>query len=413
MSRARGNPRMTRKHMARAQRDCIMSRWITGAAVAVGIAVFGLIAFAFFGVDFVESRQSIATVNGEELSVRAFKARVRLIQLSMINEYQYAQSILQIYAEEPNISAIYQQRLQQLSSELDNPGLHGQRALDGLIKDTLVRQEANARGIFVTQEDIMRTVAEKDFNFYPDGTPTPQLSLTPNPAAQVTAAPSATASEGSGTPSSSPTPRPTATAYTEEAYQINYAEQMASFKDLGILEEDYLDVIESELYQEKLMANLEQELARDEDQVWLRHIMVEDADEARSVIARIADGEAWEDLAAELSLDILTKDDGGDLGWLTNQDINIEYGDAFTIVAFASDVDEVAGPLQTDSGWHVIQIMGHEVRPLSDAAFEQLLQSEYDDLIEESMAQGDIELKENWTDYIPFASELVSQVMPE
>jgi peptidyl-prolyl cis-trans isomerase D len=433
MSRGRGTPRMTRKHLAKAQRDRILSRWIIGGAIAIGVAVFGLLAFAFFGVPILEERQPIATINGEVVTVRDFKARVRLIQLSMINEFQYAQNILQIYADEPSISAFYQQRIEQLSSELDNPGLQGQRALEGMINEILIRQEANSRGIFVTREEVDDAVAVKDFNYYAEGTPTPQPSPTARPSptaqpsptadptAQATTTPSPTPTEveaqpsatpsSDATPISSPTPIPTATPYTEEAFLAAYGVQMEFLAELGIREEDYLTVTEGELYLERLMAEVEQELAREEDQVWLRHILVEEADEARSVLQRLADGEIWEDLAAELSLDDLTKNDGGDLGWLASQDLAADYGNAFAIVAFATEIDDTAGPLETESGWHAIQILGHEVRTLSDFDFEQRLQDAFDDLLEDLRTEGEVEVDEDWPDYIPHPSELARQVL--
>lgn len=425
MSSARAKPQMTRKHLARAQRDRILSRWILGGTIAVMITVLGLLAFAFFGVEIIENRQAIATINGEVVSVREFKARVRLIQLSMINEYQYAQTIVQVYAAEPSISSYYQQRIDQLASELNNPALQGQQALDGLINEILVRQEANARGIFVTREEIDRTIAERDFGYFAEGTPTPQPSPTADLSASPTVTPSATPTEEvpstptataapatiTATPSSSPTPQPTATPYTEEGFLASYAKQMDFFMEAGIREEDYLAVIESELYLEKLMEALEQDLAREEDQVWLRHIQVLEADEGRSVLERLAGGEIWEDLAAELSLDELTKDDGGDLGWLSSQELNADYGSAFAILAFAAAIDETSGPVQSESGWHVIQILGHEFRTLSDFEFDQRLQAAYDDLLAELEAQGEIESDENWPDYVPDASNLARQVL--
>ncbi len=428
MSRGRGTPRMTRKHLARAQRDRILSRWILGGTIVVGVAVVGLVAFAFFGVGFIEERQPIVTVNNEVVTIRDFKARVRLIQLSMINQYQYAQNILQIYGDDPSLSAYYQQLIDLLTSELDDPGLQGQRALEGMIDEILIRQEANERGIFVTREDVNKAVAEKDFNYYAEGTPTPQPSPTTDPAAQITVTPSATPTETDpdaevtvtpsatppeaedATPTSSPTPRPTATAYTEEAFLANYAAQMAFLEEIGIREEDYLAVTEGELYTQRLMADIEEGLSREEDQVWLRHIQVEEADEGRDVLARLDAGETWEDLAAELSLDVLTKDDGGDLGWLASWELNADYGDPFAIVAFATEVNEITGPLETDSGWHVIQILGHEVRPLSDFDFEQRLQDEFDNLLSGLMAEAEMDLHDDWSDYIPDARDLAAQI---
>jgi len=434
MSRARAKPETSRKHLARAQRDRIQSRWVFGVAIVIGVTVIGLIAFAILGVNFIEARQPIVTINGEDVTIRQFKARVRLMQFSMINEYQYSQSILQLYADEPSISVYYQQRLEQLASELDNPGLQGQRALEELMNEVLLRQEANARGIFVNREDIDPIVAEQDFNYYAQGTPTPQPSSTPRPSAttdpavQTAITPSATPEDEvaatatsnptatvgvAATPTSSPTPLPTATAYTEDAFLVEYADRMTFFEELGILEEDYLALFESGLYRERLLDALDQEFSMEEDQVWLRHILVADADQARIALERFENGEAWEDLAAELSQDVSTQSEGGDLGWHGRTEINRDYGEAFGIIAFASPMGEVAGPFQTVSGWHIIQLMGHEVRIMTDVEFEQRVQAEFDALVSGLFNQAEIEIDEKWLNYVPHASELASQVVPD
>jgi len=426
MSGARAKPETTRKHLARAQRDRIQSRWVLGVSIVIGVTVIGLVAFAILGVNFIEARKPIVTINGEDVTIRQFKARVRLMQFSMINEYQNAQTILQIYADEPSFSAFYQARLEQLTAELNNPGLQGQRALEELINEVLVRQEANARGVFVSRGEIDAFVAEQGFNFYAQGTPTPQPSPTTDPAAQATISPSATHVEEvaatatsnptptvgvAETPTSSPTPLPTATAYTEDAFLVEYGERMTLFEELGIKEEDYLALFESELYKQRLVEALEKEFSRQEDQVWLRHILVADADQARIALERFENGETWEDLAAELSQDVSTQSDGGDLGWHGSTEITRDYEETFSIIAFASPIGEVVGPMQTSDGWNIIQVIGHEVRMLTDIEFEQRIRAEFDALESGLFTQAEVVIDEKWSNYIPNASELASQVL--
>jgi hypothetical protein len=44
--------------------------------------------------------------------------------------------------------------------------------------------------------------------------------------------------------------------------------------------------------------------------------------------------------------------------------------DAFETAAFAGEVGEIVGPVQTSFGWHLIQIVDHAVRRLDSAAYE-------------------------------------------
>jgi parvulin-like peptidyl-prolyl isomerase len=407
MSRARGKPKVTRKHIARAERDQVMTRWILGITIALGVVVAGLLAFAFFGVGYVEARKPIATVNGEVITIRDFKARVRLLQMSVLNEYQYAQTLLQIYASDATMSSYYQQRIQQLEEELGNPLLQGQRAMEGLVTQNLVRQEANARGIYVTRAEVDEAAAMSDFNYYINGTPTPQPTATTDPAAQATTTAGAAPQEADdATPTSSPTPWPTATAYTEEAFQANYAEQMEFFADLDITEADYLSLTEARLYAEKLTDDLRQGLPEEEDMVFIRHILLATPEEGDIVLERLDAGEAWEDIAVVMSLDGMTSDSGGYLGWLTYGDLMSAYGEEFADLSFEAEIEEVIGPLETVYGWHMLQVVMHEVRELTESDVNRVVQFRFEELLSTLEEQGDIEIDENWQEYIPSISGL-------
>jgi parvulin-like peptidyl-prolyl isomerase len=412
MSRAQANPRMTRKHMARAQRDRVLSRWIIGVMIAIGTVVVGLVAFAFLGVNYIEARQPIIEINGEVVTIREYKARVRLVQFSMINECQNIQNILQFYADDPSITTYYQQRLDQLAAELNSPFTQGQQAIQELMDEVLMRQAAIARGITVSRDEIDAAVAVQAFSFYRDGTPTPQPSPTADPTALASIAATSTPSPEVGTPTSSPTPNPTPTAYTEEAFLVEYADRMQFYEEIGILEEDYLALFEADLYAQRLRSDLEQELPTEEDQVWLRHIQVADVEEAQDVRERLRNGESWDDLAAELSLDVLTSNDGGDLGWLGHRDVVSRHGEIFGIIAFSLSVDEFSGPVESNDGWHIIHVIGHEVRPLSETTLVQRLQEAYDELLAALMADAEVVIDDSWVEYTPHAYDLARDVAP-
>jgi parvulin-like peptidyl-prolyl isomerase len=403
---------MTRKHMARAQRDRVLSRWIIGVMIAIGTVVVGLVAFAFLGVNYIEARQPIIEINGEVVTIREYKARVRLVQFSMINEYQNIQNILQFYADDPSITTYYQQRLDQLAAELNSPFTQGQQAIQELMDEVLMRQAAIARGITVSRDEIDAAVAVQAFSFYRDGTPTPQPSPTADPTALASIAATSTPSPEVGTPTSSPTPNPTPTAYTEEAFLVEYADRMQFYEEIGILEEDYLALFEADLYAQRLRSDLEQELPTEEDQVWLRHIQVADVEEAQDVRERLRNGESWDDLAAELSLDVLTSNDGGDLGWLGHRDVVSRHGEIFGIIAFSLSVDEFSGPVESNDGWHIIHVIGHEVRPLSETTLVQRLQEAYDELLAALMADAEVVIDDSWVEYTPHAYDLARDVAP-
>ena len=87
-------------------------------------------------------------------------------------------------------------------------------------------------------------------------------------------------------------------------------------------------------------------------QVRAAHILVESEDEAEAARARVEAGEAFADVAAEVSLDTATAAGGGELGWFTRE----AFATPFTDVAFATEPGAMSVPVETEFGWHVIRV---------------------------------------------------------
>lgn len=90
--------------------------------------------------------------------------------------------------------------------------------------------------------------------------------------------------------------------------------------------------------------------------VCAHHILVETEEQANAVIDRINAGEAFEDIAAELSTDTGSGSQGGDLGCNAPS----AYVPTFADAILAAPVGEVYGPVQSDFGFHVIRVDSRE-----------------------------------------------------
>ncbi|TDO02986.1 MULTISPECIES: SurA N-terminal domain-containing protein [Halomonas] len=106
------------------------------------------------------------------------------------------------------------------------------------------------------------------------------------------------------------------------------------------------------------------------------HIMVTYGDarsraEAEAILERVqqrlAEGEAFAELAAEVSEDTSTSDDGGDLGVISRG----FFGDAFEQAAFSLGEGEVSGIVETDNGLHLIKVTDID-RPSFEESRDQL-----------------------------------------
>lgn len=135
-----------------------------------------------------------------------------------------------------------------------------------------------------------------------------------------------------------------------------------------------------------------------EEQVWARHILVATEEEADAVLARLDAGEDWSALAAELSTDTTNKDLGGDLGWFS-RDTMVE---PFANAAFELRIGEISQPVQSDFGWHIIQVLGHEQRrPLTGSVFDQRVQQAYDAFVAGLREKYTWEIFDNWQSIVP------------
>jgi parvulin-like peptidyl-prolyl isomerase len=96
--------------------------------------------------------------------------------------------------------------------------------------------------------------------------------------------------------------------------------------------------------------------------VHARHILVDSEQGATDVLTRLQNGEDFAALAASLSKDVTTREQGGDLGWFVEGEL---LEPVLTQVAFSLNEGQIGGPVATRLGYHVIQKLGSEERPLT------------------------------------------------
>jgi parvulin-like peptidyl-prolyl isomerase len=161
-------------------------------------------------------------------------------------------------------------------------------------------------------------------------------------------------------------PTPTATPYTLEGFQKNVKDYITNSKNLGITEQDLRSMMEARLYRQKLEDQVTADTKPYEEEVWARHILVPDEAAALAVEERLKKGEDFGTVAKQVSTDTSNKDQGGDLGWFPRGQMVKEFED----VAFSLKIGEISQPVKTQFGYHIIQVLGHENRPLNGQDFQ-------------------------------------------
>ena len=111
------------------------------------------------------------------------------------------------------------------------------------------------------------------------------------------------------------------------------------------------------------------------DEIHARHILVSSEDDAKAIKAQLDGGADFAALAKEKSIEPGAKDSGGDLGYFTQDKMVKPFGDA----AFALKVNEISQPVQTQFGWHIIQVLDRRpaAKPTLEAMTQQIGQSLY------------------------------------
>jgi len=194
----------------------------------------------------------------------------------------------------------------------------------------------------------------------------------------VTGSPSPQVPEAAGTPAmASPTIaltqdeiRQTATANFD-----TYSSQVFDLTHMN--HDDYIRLVaRPALARDLVTGYFEQKIGQSAEQVHARHILVGTKELADKIEAELAaDPGRFEELAKEDSIDTGTAPTGGDLGWFTRGVMVAPFED----VAFSLQPGEISEPVQTQFGWHIIEVLAHEDnRALTDEQISQTVSAETD-----------------------------------
>ena len=99
----------------------------------------------------------------------------------------------------------------------------------------------------------------------------------------------------------------------------------------------------------------------------LHHILVDNEQQAKDLIAKIKGGASFEDLAKQFSKDPGSGKNGGDLDWSDPKAYVPEFADAATHLQKGQMSDT---PVHTQFGWHIIRV--DDVRSITPPPLEQV-----------------------------------------
>lgn len=458
---------VTKKHVAREQREAEQTRLILIIAIVIGVIVVGLVAFGLINQTIIRPRTAVARVDDTNITVRQFETYVQYTRVQLLNQAFQYYTFHQQFGE---FGGNFLQTAQSIVMELTQPVTLGRTVLDEMIDNIIIKEEAEKRGITVSDAEIDQAV-QAAFGFYPDGTPTPTVTATilPSPTysesqLSLINTPTAVAEEVDPieneenetsilendeseigdtevsdeeklipedeettqdelveevsepdidtTPEATPTITLTPTPYTTAIFGENIREFEKLYALYNFDINDLREIFRVQLLREKLIEAVELDIETTKNEVWARHILVaeEDYDLALEILSRLDEGENFIDLAAVYSIDESNKDRGGDLGWFDENTMVPEFSEA----AFSLNEGEISEPIRTTFGYHIIQVIGKRESQILPAEVLQQRQQAFSLwLTEKRDSRDDIEIIDGWDQFVPLTPEVPQQFMFE
>lgn len=427
-NRLLGNP-TTREAYEAALNQFIRRSTFAVLGVITAVIVVALV-YQYLIVPYVFS---VATVNGEKIAVSEFRERLRFEQAMVYQQAnaRYSQ-VAQFLGENGDPNQFLQQdpQYQQWMRELQLVDILGQRVLDDMIDDVLIRQEVEKRNLTVDEAAVQGAIDDY-FGYDPTevamiGTPatetpvpsptnTPFVSPTPTNTPLPTSTPTAT-------PTSEVTAEVTAEATGEATAEVgatatlppvptqSQEERLADFEEsVDLFRKNVRDVANvsntaiDDFFRRQALreALLEAVVTTDTKAMYVnaRHILVETEEEANDILAALANGESFAALAQARSTDTGSGQRGGELGWTAAQNFVPEFQTA----VLESPIGEVVGPIHTEFGFHIIQVRAREERDIEGSERDSLRQAEFAQWVDKfrNDNEANITINDNWVSFVP------------
>jgi len=240
------------------------------------------------------------------------------VQATELPTVQATEALAALVNDEPITLAAFQAELQRQEAQLAgmgvvpaNRGVFETSVLSGLIDQILIEQAADIQGLTVTDDELAAEIA---------------LDI-----------------EMAG---------------GEAVWRSWLAEN-------GLTEDEYRTSIRSALLTAKIRDLVIASVPDNVEQVHARHILVSTEAEAQAIYQQLQAGTEFGELALAHSLDVSTREMGGDLGWFAREQL---LEPVVAEVAFGLEAGQISAPFASSLGYHVVQTLERVAdRPLDDS----------------------------------------------
>jgi hypothetical protein len=339
------------------------------AALLATLALILLLAAALPG--HAQDDGIVTSVNGETITREAFHARLRFVR------WQYLKEIEKFYELTAGNLGLTKDYILKLVYNLNNPAVLGDAVLTEMEQERLLWQKGEQIGVTPTAEDA----EQREASFFSLWTDVPVDELAYSMAAQAFIA-----------------------RWYEDAMAIS-----------GQSEADIREVFATEALRRKLFEHLAANMPTEELAIHSRHILCsfhpddlsdltpptpEQRAAAEECIAtaqaRLGE-ESFEVVAQDLSDDRTSAQDGGDLGWILISYLTPAYADAVR----EAELNTLFGPVETEFGLHLVEVLDRRSQVLSEAEFEDSKYGYFELWTGAVWAEANIQRRDDWMADLP------------
>ena len=377
-SERRVTPKELRHRSRQQRRDRQFLLFGGGAALLAGLFVLvGLL------ITFVYLPNTTAfEVEGHRVTTAQFRKRYNYERANMENRWQLYRLVAGQFGNQPQT----QTEIVRLGNYLQDAFSLGVFVKTLMIEEILLAQAAPKEGLEISAQEVEAALEQEVASRY-------------NKLTTVQATATIEAAEAQAEAGEVSTPLPTldvlSAADIEQGLEGLGNDHQANF-DLSL--DEYRDIVKAGLLRQVMSKQIgEREVVMTETQVNARHILLgfdaEGADnpnfgrtesealfQTETLLQRLEKGESFEYLASLYSDDPSAVTNEGDLGWVRRGQLVPEFEE----MAFGLETGELSPPVQTDFGFHIIQVLAvdpeadrpaHEIQVEASENYNRWLQA--------------------------------------
>jgi parvulin-like peptidyl-prolyl isomerase len=160
-----------------------------------------------------------------------------------------------------------------------------------------------------------------------------------------------------------------------------------SLQSMDTTYDDFRQMLLDQMLSEAVYSAVTASISPVAEQVHARHVLLPTREEAQEVLARLQAGEDFSYLAREYSEDISSRENGGDVGFFPRGVMPPELEE----IAFSMEVGETSEIVETEFGFHIVQVLEREEREIAVEVFENLRQQTFMQWLQDRREAASIE----------------------